>query len=114
MTYTTIRPLLHPDIIQDIDQVNGRVQFLELKSNNHAGAKKQLYCSIPFVDYLLSLLKIHREEDIPGFERHFVIFSSARRLRKQATSRKLKIEDYKGIRIKLAGDPPRINIGKIL
>ncbi len=59
--------------------------FCELKSNDQGGAKRQLHCSIPFVDFLTSLLKIHGGEDIGGFERHFVIFSSAKRLRKQRT-----------------------------
>jgi hypothetical protein len=88
--------------------------FCELKSNNHKGAKNQLYCSIPFVDFLISLLKIHKEENIGDYERHYVIFSSAKNLRKQRTGKKLKSETYKNISVKLAGSPPNINIGKIL
>ncbi|MDM8542744.1 hypothetical protein QUF90_16845 [Desulfococcaceae bacterium HSG9] len=88
--------------------------FCELKSNDHKGAKEQLYCSIPFIDYLISLLKIHFGEDIGGYERHFVIFSTARRLRIKRTSKKLKSESHKGIPVKLAGNPPKIHIKKIL
>ena len=108
----------HKDIHKGCDYViitryknRNAIIFCELKSNNRKGAKKQLYCSIPFVDYLISLLKIHFGEDIRRFERHFVIISTARKQRK---SRKLKSERYENIEIKLAGATQKINIGKIL
>lgn len=89
--------------------------FCELKSNNISGAKNQLFCSIPFIDYLISLLKTHKNVNINEFERHFVIFSSASRLRKQRTKNtKLESVPYENIKIKLVGAPVKINIGKIL
>ena len=112
----------HKDIHKGCDYIiitryknKNAIIFCELKSNNIAGAKKQLFCSVPFIDYLISLLKTHQDIDIGGFERHFVIFSSSRRFRKQGISRKLESVSYENISsIKMAGSPQQIHIGRIL
>ncbi|CAN2042632.1 Type I restriction enzyme R protein N-terminal domain-containing protein [Candidatus Magnetomoraceae bacterium gMMP-15] len=90
------------------------IVFIELKSNNISGAKQQLLSSIPFMDYLASLLKIHKNKDINEFKRYFILFSKKRMSKQRTKNSALRSEEYKSISVKMAGNPGRINIGKII
>ncbi len=92
-------------------QTKNVIIFCELKSNSHKGAKQQLHSSIPFIDFIASLLNTHYEQDIRQFKRYFVLFSTSAKAR---TSSKLKSETFKGIKIKLAGNPSKISLDELL
>lgn len=92
--------------------------FCELKSNDIGGGKKQLLNALPFVDYLFSLLKAHKNiaADIIGsFEKYYVLFSTTGRIKKQRVkNNKLRKEPFEDIKIIMGGDPDKINISKII
>ena len=92
------------------------VLFCELKSDDEGGAKSQLINSIPFIEYIKSLISVHYETDLPIFNNYFVIFSTKKsRIDKQKTSsRKLHVEEFRNNLIRYGGNPNRINISKII
>ncbi len=92
------------------------ILFCELKSNNIGGDKQQLWSSIPFVDYLFSLLKHHNDSiEVNSFRNYFVLFTQRRALNKQRTyNPEYKKHEYKGIQVILAGNPKDINLDKII
>ena len=92
--------------------------FCELKSKNISGADEQLVCSIPFIDYLLSLLKIHKRKS-ECFDQYFIKFSySSSKLKKQRGKNgglDTKSTEYKGKNYIIThAKYNKINIGKII
>ncbi len=94
--------------------------FCELKSNDCGGGKAQLRNSLPFVEYLLSLLRIHKSITTQ-FEMHHVLFSTSTRIKKQRVKNdKLKKETFPErpgepkIDIVMADAPEMIHIAKII
>ncbi|OQY01469.1 MAG: hypothetical protein B6I26_03840 [Desulfobacteraceae bacterium 4572_130] len=90
--------------------------FCELKSKNIKGADEQLICSIPFIDYLLSLLKIHKKKS-ECFHQYFIKFSyPSSKLKKQRGKNgwlDTKSTEYKGKNYIIThAKYNKINIGK--
>ena len=91
------------------------IVFCELKSGKISGGKDQLFYSVPFIDYLASLVKTHKRKSIEAFERHFVIFSNSGKIKKQnIKNKKLQSYRHKNIKVKHARNHNKINIGRIL
>ncbi len=79
------------------------VLFCELKKSFNEEGGNQLQASIPFLDYLQSLIRVHYEQNI-HFKHHFVILAhkNSPRLDKQGTRPSPVHEtNYKNIRIKV-------------
>ncbi len=92
--------------------------FCELKSDDIGGGKQQLQNAVPFVDYLFFLLQVHKnisKDVLASFEKHYVLFSTTRRIRRQrAKNNILRKEPFGDLKIVMGGDPDKINISKII
>jgi hypothetical protein len=95
------------------------ILFLELKSNSK-GAAAQLRNSIPFIDYMTSLLKIHHGFDFDiGFDRRYIVFFAGKGLNKKRIysghkSKDCFIEKDEGLTINCFKNTEKIYISKIL
>ncbi len=92
------------------------ILFLELKST-YKGAAAQLRNSIPFIDYMASLLNIHYNFDFgpERFKRHYIVFV-AKRLDKRSPypGKEPSQKKYKELTIKCFKNTQKINLSKIL
>jgi len=94
------------------------VMFFELKSDEPRGAEKQLLASIPFWEYLSSLLYHHYSIDAKSFKRHYYIFQT-KRIAKQTTKydkliREQFSKDNITITIKISENCQKIHLAKLL
>jgi len=94
------------------------VLFCELKSQAK-NAASQLRNSIPFIEYMASLLNIHHNFDFDdgNFKRHFIVFTQKRlnknRIYQGATS-ELDTKKFEGLTINYFKNKQKISLSNIL
>jgi len=92
----------------------GHIILCELKSDS-GGGWNQLIHTKPFIDYLKSLVNVHENIKMENFKKHFILFSTSKRLNKgYVYPSNITKKEYRGEIIKLLGNPTHVNLLKIL